>query len=507
MNNSQKNIEDLHAGYFIKNISHLKRDLGEPPRSHSNPNKIGINSENHKHKHKSKHKTRSSGEYKPKNKSNNEDKQKSKQQKHINKSKKSKSIMKKALKAKYQEIISNPLKYHKESKWIAPPHSKGVKYVSYLGSTGYADAARGYIRSLAEIGVNVFVEALRYCDEKGSETLTEDDLVLAICLHNKHIRYDTVIIHSIPSEWDSVIKHERKINPNVRIFGLTVWETDRIDENWMKIIMDYSLTGLIVPSQWNCQTFIDTSHCLNFRRFPPVYVCRHAIVDRVQKCNNNTNKEILFGQDVKLALLCIGTWTCRKGIEESIRAYLTAFKGRHDVVLYVKTSDGPYTPENSERLKKKLGAIYNEYDKAPRIILDTNLRSDEYLDQLTENCDVYLSLCNSEGVGLGACQTALKGRIIVMTGYGGQIEYIKEANWVNHTLDTVKVPPGFAEWIHIPQKWGYPSLDHAVQILQNIYQNKDKYLERSKINRNHIMANCSYLNIGRILKEIVCGGN
>ena len=83
-----------------------------------------------------------------------------------------------------------------------------------------------------------------------------------------------------------------------------------------------------------------------------------------------------------MALLCIGTWTCRKGIEETIRAYLTAFKGINDVVLYIKTSDGAYTPANNTKLRLRLKNIYKQYDNPPKIILDTNLRSDEYIDDL-----------------------------------------------------------------------------------------------------------------------------
>jgi hypothetical protein len=56
--------------------------------------------------------------------------------------------MKKALKTLYKNILKNPKKYTREHKWIAPENAKGIKYITYLGSTGYADASKGYIRSL-----------------------------------------------------------------------------------------------------------------------------------------------------------------------------------------------------------------------------------------------------------------------------------------------------------------------------------------------------------------------
>ena len=137
-----------------------------------------------------------------------------------------------------------------------------------MGSTGYADASKGYIHSLVESGVYVYVEAIRYCDEKASDVLTDDDIVLSVCLNNKQIRYDNVIIHSTPNEWKNLVKRERKDNPSVHIYGLTVWETDRIDTHWMELINECELTGLIVPSQWNCQTFIETAKKLHLLKFP-----------------------------------------------------------------------------------------------------------------------------------------------------------------------------------------------------------------------------------------------
>ena len=119
---------------------------------------------------------------------------------------------------------------------------------------------------------------------------------------------------------------------------------------------------------------------------------------------------------------------------------------------------------------------------------------------------MYLSLCNSEGVGLGACQTALKGKIIVMTGYGGQTEYIKVASWIRYNLDIVKVPATFVEWIRPPQRWGYPCLNHAVACLQHIYDNLPKYLDSAKQNRPFITNKFSYVARGSVLKDILGGG-
>jgi glycosyltransferase involved in cell wall biosynthesis len=475
----------MNQSGILDKLSYMKRNLG----SHSHVSK------NMSHKIDKK-----TGKMEEKNKKNKKSKKNKK-----NKKNKNISPMEKALSNKYDEIINNSHKYTIENTWIANSHAiVGIKYICYLGSTGYADASKGYIRGLVENGVKVYVEPIRYCDEKSNQTLTADDNLLAVCLHNKNIKYNSVIIHSIPNEWKTIVERERSINPNVKIYGLTVWETDRVDPGWMSMIRSVSLDGLIVPSHWNQQIFIKTAKKLKLSKFPPVHVCHHSITDRIESSlDTSLDRNKLYGTNIKLALLCIGTWTCRKGIDESIHAYLRAFKNRHDVVLYLKTSCGSYNDVNSHKLEKKLHNIRQKYEQPPKIILDTQLRSDDYINTLIKYSDIYLSLCNSEGVGLGACQSALKGKIIVMTGFGGQTEYIEESNWVNYQLDVVNVTHNFAEWINPPQQWAYPSIQHAVKILQNIDHNKDIYLQKSNINREFILNKFSYKQIGQKMKNIV----
>lgn len=407
------------------------------------------------------------------------------------------------------QIRNSPHKYPKEAQWIAPEGRKcgGVKYVSYIGSTGYADAAKGYLRSLVEAGVYVLFEVAECCHGKDNTLFTDDDLVLATSLCNKHINYDSVIIHTLPTHWVRIAERERSHNPNVKIYGLTVWETDRVYPKWMEMISQARLTGLIVPSEWNRDIFIKSTKLCRAPYFPPVHVCHHAITDRIfapsSKSNDSYTREDLFGPSVRLALLCIGTWTPRKGVAETVKAYLKAFDGHRDVVLYLKTSLGKYSKQNSQILHQRLNDLVKTCNKPPKILIDTELRSDEYINCLTKHCDAYMSLCNSEGVGLGACYAALHGKIIVMTGYGGQVEYIPHVNWIQYNLDDVNVPSNFVEWIKPPQKWAFPNLTHAVEYLKYTYNNRDACLQEAKLNRQAILTNFSYNKIGQQFVNIL----
>jgi glycosyltransferase involved in cell wall biosynthesis len=417
--------------------------------------------------------------------------------------------MEKALNDRFNHIKNNPTLFQNQHKWIADDTDKRIKYISYVGATGYADAAREYIRSINENGTKVVLQSAKTFDDKNDLILSDQDNVLAIAINNKNINYDVVIIHTIPTLWKEFIDVEKKINGNVKIYGLTVWETDLVDQKWIECIHDAQIDGLILPTQWNKDIFIQSGEKYNIT-LPKIHVVPHAICDssitdkRVTQTQMQT-RQTLYGKDAnnKLTVLCIGTWTPRKGIEETVHAYIKAFENRKDVVLYLKTGIGKYNQKNTKLIQNNLIQITSQYKNIPKIILDTNVRSSKYIEELTQCSDVYLSLCNSEGVGLGACYSALQDKIIVMTGYGGQREYIQKAEWVDYTLDVVKVPEKFAEWIKPPQKWAYPNITHATQILKQIRDNKEHFIQKNKGNRNYILENLSYIKCGKLIIDII----
>jgi glycosyltransferase involved in cell wall biosynthesis len=409
-----------------------------------------------------------------------------------------------ALNTKFNEIASHPDRFIKESKWIAPKDSSvtGYKYMCYMGASGYSDAAKNYIRSLVEQGVYVALESIHYHNEKTAPLLTDDDNVLAVCLNNNHIQYHTVIMHSTPTEWRRIVPKERAKNPNVKIYGLTVWETDRVFGPWMQVIDNVQLDGLIVPSEWNRQIFELTAQKEGIASFPPISACHHMLTDAPASAVP-ISRESLYGSGIRLAFLCIGTWGPRKGIMEAINAYLTAFAGRTDVSLYVKTSLGRFNDPNNEKIRQSIVKVVNQQRNPPKIIIDVTLRTDDYINDLMTHCDAFLSLCNSEGVGLGACCSALKGKIVVMTGYGGQSEYIQKGEWIDYKLGHVDVPNDFVEWIRPPQKWAYPSQDDAIAKLKAIDAGLDAHKQASLANRQFILDRFSPNVIGQRLLSIV----
>ena len=61
----------------------------------------------------------------------------------------------------------------------------------------------------------------------------------------------------------------------------------------------------------------------------------------------------------------------------------------------------------------------------PNIKVINGLAPQEFVDRLHAMCDCYVSFSNSEGIGLGAVEAALRDKPVILPEYGGAPDYIK----------------------------------------------------------------------------------
>jgi glycosyltransferase involved in cell wall biosynthesis len=86
------------------------------------------------------------------------------------------------------------------------------------------------------------------------------------------------------------------------------------------------------------------------------------------------------------------------------------------------------------------------------------------------NC--FVSLCRSEGWGLGAFDAAAHGKPVVTTGYGGQLDYLAGSPYlVDYDLVPVHDPAGFPSYSPA-QRWAEPDVDHGARLLREVMSNR-----------------------------------
>ena len=95
--------------------------------------------------------------------------------------------------------------------------------------------------------------------------------------------------------------------------------------------------------------------------------------------------------------------------------------------------------------------------------------------------DCYVSLARTEGWGLGAYEAAMLGKPVVMTGYGGQLDFLDPnlANLVDYELVPVNEPNWSANY-RADDVWAEPSIDHAASLLRDVFLNRSSANERAR---------------------------
>lgn len=359
---------------------------------------------------------------------------------------------------------------------------KGIKYVSLNDNGGYSNAAKGYMQGLLNRGIPITWTPMEYYENQdpnwkpytGNNT---GDLLLDP-YYQKQIEYDSLILHISPELYPWWIAHE----PNKKLVGYTVWETNTIPSHWVEQIN--KLDRLMVPCRWNKQVFEDGGVKI------PINVIPHLLNQTLSASLNcalpQDNKDYVF--------YTINTWTKRKAIPQLVEAYLETFSATDPTCLVIKTTSIDDSRTTRPYILNKilcstrfiLNSIKSRYNSPARIRLITKHVRNEEIHKLHQRGDCYVSLCHAEGWGLGAYDAASIGKPIIMTGYGGQLDYLPEdlSYLVNYELAPVHIEE---KKHHIQgQKWAEPKLTHASQLMKHVFDHKEEASRKGTLLQKYI---------------------
>jgi len=302
---------------------------------------------------------------------------------------------------------------------------KSILYICQNGTSGYANAAKGYIYDYISKKISVKTQYFNCSDEVNENDRFHEYL-------NSHtsadINYDTIIVHSTPDIWTEVIKNAPNINLNGKIvIGRTVWEFEKLLPAWVDSINAGIVDIVSVPTEWNKQCFIKCGVIKPIIVEPHVYVdypykktgLKHLLTKSLMICKNENTIDI----ENSYKFYCIGQMIERKGIIETIDAFCNAFTSTDKVVLFVKTFKLNYSKEEQLKCLLEITKITDKYDHAPIIYIKDNLNYDE-IKSLHDIGDCYFHLTKTEGFCLGAFDAFNNDKKVIITGYGGHTEYL-----------------------------------------------------------------------------------
>ena len=113
----------------------------------------------------------------------------------------------------------------------------------------------------------------------------------------------------------------------------------------------------------------------------------------------------------------------------------------------------------------------------PRVEVINGLVSEERMNEIHDMSDCYVSFSNSEGVGMGAVEAAMRDKPVIITNYGGAPEYIKTPYTIDCELQELEQDDFLFKK---GMTWGKPNFDQLLEFMTHAYYNNVR-----KMNHEH----------------------
>jgi glycosyltransferase involved in cell wall biosynthesis len=319
--------------------------------------------------------------------------------------------------------------------------------ILYIGPikdfSGYAHAARDYIKALDLAGCNMVTRALQYDggDVKFSDREEE--------LYNRSLNgVDIIIQHTTPNETE--------YKPGAFNVNYFAWETDRIPSEWVEQLNKMDL--VLVPCQENIKAARRSGVVVPIEKIPHTF--------DTKKYNKEVHPFSINGFDDKMKFLAICQYSKKKGVDVLLKAYLTEFTREDNTLLVLKAYVGP---KDGEEQKQYLAGLVNavkqilRLENYPPVLLIHSVMSDEEIERLYKACDVYSLPSRGEGWSITHFDALGWGLPAIAANWAGPTEFIDDkTGWlVNYNMSPVCDMPHPHKFMYTARdNWAEPHVNH-----------------------------------------------
>jgi hypothetical protein len=369
----------------------------------------------------------------------------------------------------------------------------GIRWFSMEPGSGYGDASASYMSGLRAAGIPISWTPLvwgknRWAGPVGPPTGSTHASGRHADVAEIPLDHDTVVIASTPI-WNDQLAHETS---GRRLVAFTAWETDRAPNDWVQRLERYD--RVLVPSQF-CRDGL-----LAAGLSTPVFVVPH-ITERIPL---STAPSPSPAGDDAFVFYLIATWTTRKAILDAVAAYAMAFDRADNVRLVIHTTaedhvalarirqgatpQSPYDGHSSFSLAKALAGHAN----VPKIELSTYPLDRTGIGELHGRGDCFVSLSRGEGWGLCAFDAGAVGNPVIVTGWGGTLEYLPPGYpWcVEYDLVPTTSEPADDWWIpRTGEHWAKARIPHAALLMRHVFEHSSEAATWGRLLQSHIRDN------------------
>ena len=354
----------------------------------------------------------------------------------------------------------------------------GVRWLSVGPGSGYGNASEDYLSGLREAGVPVSWTPIGWPSSTWDAPLgpVTDfawhrlDGAAHLDIANRKIDHDVVVVCSTPL-WHDQLAIEAD---GRRLVAYTTWETDRVWSEWVRILNRYD--RVLVPSHFNAEVFESSGLEV------PLAVVPHIAQPQLSMATATAPRV-----PDRFVFYMIASWTTRKAIPDAVSAFLDAFTADDDVELVIHTTPEDLTARarranggspgaNSDSTWFTLARELADRAAVPRITLSTRWLSRSAVDDLHRRGDCFLSLSRGEGWGLGAFDAGASGNPVIVTGWGGTLDFLPPdyPYCIEYDLVPTLTDPPDVWWGPRPEeRWAKARVAHASALLRQVFDHRD----------------------------------
>jgi glycosyltransferase involved in cell wall biosynthesis len=367
--------------------------------------------------------------------------------------------------------------------------SEKILYIGPLKDfSGYAHAARDYIRALDKAGCNLVTRAVTYDGGRYKFSAREEEL-----FGRDTNGVDIVIQQTTPNET------QRK--PGVFNVNYFAWETDRVPVEWVNQLNQMDL--VLVPCDANVIA------CRKSGVMVPVEKIPHTF--DTSKYKREVPPYQIHGMDKRFKFLGICQYARKKGVDPLLKAYFSEFRSTDKVLLILKMY---MTPNDGEEQKNYLAGLINEMkdflrigDYAPVLLLN-QVMSDAEIERLYLACDAYSLPSRGEGWSITHFDAMGYGKPPIAVNWAGPTEFVtKDTGWlVDYNMSPVCGMPHPHKFMYTGlDNWAEPHVnDIRLAMRQAVVerQNEDLWAKRVEACKKRV-EQFDYSVIGPQMKETI----
>lgn len=295
---------------------------------------------------------------------------------------------------------------------------KKINVIGHLGSSaGLGNTARLFVEVLLQRGYEVAGLDVDYHPGEDTAPISNIMMVRSVDELPFDVNLIVVSIMLLPSIWRR--RMPGLLSPRFRNIGLIFWELPVIPSAWLPSLELFD--AIVVCSHYVRQTIESALPEV------PTLFAEHPLRLRAVQADSNSTREALGIKPTDFVFACsfdLRSDFSRKNPMAVLDAFQAAFPKNPDVRLLIKANGRPQGGDAHPVVQKILTRISSD----PRIVLVAETLPYEGVMGLYAACDVYVSLHRAEGLGLGPMEAMLLSKLVIATGYSGNMTYMTQQN-------------------------------------------------------------------------------